>query len=57
MSKGNRVFITGRSALTACGATADDTWAAITAGKSGIGDERHRYTRNRIIRSTPGGLL
>ena len=41
MSKGNRVFITGRSALTACGATADDTWAAITAGKSGIGELTH----------------
>lgn len=32
----NRVFITGLSALTACGATADDTWAAVQAGESGI---------------------
>jgi 3-oxoacyl-[acyl-carrier-protein] synthase I len=32
----NRVFITGLSALTACGATADETWAAILAGQSGI---------------------
>lgn len=36
MSDLNRVFITGRSALTASGATADDTWNAILAGKSGI---------------------
>ncbi|MDI1353009.1 MAG: beta-ketoacyl synthase N-terminal-like domain-containing protein [bacterium] len=32
----NRVFITGRSALTASGATADDTWKAVTSGHSGI---------------------
>ncbi len=38
MNKANRVFITGRSALTACGATADETWSAITAGESGIGE-------------------
>lgn len=36
MSNLNRVFITGRSALTASGATADDTWNAILAGESGI---------------------
>ncbi len=33
----NRVFITGRSALTACGATADETWSAVIAGESGLG--------------------
>ncbi len=32
----NRVFITGRSALTASGATAQDTWDAVCAGKSGL---------------------
>jgi len=32
----NRVFITGRSALTASGATADETWSAVMAGQSGI---------------------
>lgn len=36
MSDLNRVFITGRSALTASGATADATWEAILAGQSGI---------------------
>ena len=38
MSNTNRVFITGRSALTACGATANETWSAVTAGASGIAD-------------------
>ncbi|KTD19161.1 3-oxoacyl-ACP synthase [Legionella lansingensis] len=32
----NRVFITGLSALTACGDTADSTWEAILQGQSGI---------------------
>lgn len=36
MSGDNRVFITGRSALTATGSTADDTWNAILSGQSGI---------------------
>ncbi len=36
MSSFNRVFITGRSALTASGATADETWDAVLAGESGI---------------------
>jgi 3-oxoacyl-[acyl-carrier-protein] synthase-1 len=36
MSGQNRVFITGRSALTASGATADETWNAVLAGESGI---------------------
>lgn len=34
----NRVFITGRSTLTACGETAHDTWSAVMAGKSGLGE-------------------
>ncbi|KTD15115.1 hypothetical protein Lgra_0404 [Legionella gratiana] len=38
MSQNNRVFITGRSALTASGATADATWDAIISGKSGIAE-------------------
>ena len=38
MSESNRVFITGLSALTPCGATADETWAAVIAGKSGLGE-------------------
>ena len=38
MSDSNRVFITGRSALTACGTTAHDTWAAVMAGETGIGE-------------------
>lgn len=36
MSQSNRVFITGRSALTASGNTADATWESILNGKSGI---------------------
>lgn len=36
MSHSNRVFITGRSALTAAGATADATWNTVLAGESGI---------------------
>lgn len=38
MSENNRVFITGRSALTATGATADATWDSIRAGLSGIAE-------------------
>ncbi len=38
MSDRRRVFITGRSALTACGATADDTWVSVLAGESGIAE-------------------
>lgn len=38
MSGLNRVFITGRSALTATGATSDDTWNAVLSGYSGIGE-------------------
>jgi 3-oxoacyl-[acyl-carrier-protein] synthase-1 len=38
MSEYNKVFITGRSALTASGATADATWNAILAGESGIAE-------------------
>lgn len=36
MSENCRVFITGMSALTASGHTADETWAAIQAGQNGI---------------------
>ena len=36
MSGLNRVFITGRSALTATGATADETWNAVLSGHCGI---------------------
>jgi 3-oxoacyl-[acyl-carrier-protein] synthase I len=38
MSQSNRVFITGRSALTASGATADATWDAVFSGESGIAE-------------------
>ena len=38
MSDFNRVFITGRSALTASGATADDTWNSVLAGETGIAE-------------------
>jgi 3-oxoacyl-[acyl-carrier-protein] synthase-1 len=38
MSQSNRVFITGRSALTASGNTADATWESIMNGKSGIAE-------------------
>ena len=38
MSQNNRVFITGRSALTATGTSADDTWYAILKGSSGIAE-------------------
>lgn len=37
MTELNRVFITGRSALTASGATADASWDALLAGRSGLG--------------------
>lgn len=36
MSQANRVFITGRSALTASGATADETWNTVLAGQCAI---------------------
>ena len=38
MSQHQRVFITGLSALTACGNTADETWSSVMAGDSGIGE-------------------
>lgn len=41
MSDFNRVFITGRSALTAAGATADDTWNAVVSGESGINEIKY----------------
>ena len=36
MSVSKRVFITGYSALTACGNTADETFNSICRGESGI---------------------
>lgn len=36
MPQNNRVFITGMSALTACGETAEQTWQALLNGESGI---------------------
>ena len=36
MSEQQRVFMTGLSALTSCGATADDTWSSVLAGETGI---------------------
>lgn len=41
MSGNNRVFITGRSALTASGTTADETWNAVMEGNSGIEEIKH----------------
>ncbi|AHE66004.1 beta-ketoacyl-[acyl-carrier-protein] synthase family protein [Legionella oakridgensis] len=41
MSNKKRVFITGLSALTACGHTADDTWAAVLAGENGLDEIKH----------------
>lgn len=41
MDKKNRVFITGLSALTASGNTADETWAAIKAGENGLEEIKH----------------
>jgi 3-oxoacyl-[acyl-carrier-protein] synthase-1 len=38
MADGHRVFITGFSALTASGATANETWAAVRSGDSGIAE-------------------
>lgn len=38
MTTSNRVFITGLSALTACGETAELTWEAVLAGQSGIAE-------------------
>ncbi|MGQ3891827.1 beta-ketoacyl-[acyl-carrier-protein] synthase family protein [Legionella sp. CNM-4043-24] len=40
MSANHRVFITGLSALTSCGKTADDTWQALLNGESGIEEIR-----------------
>jgi 3-oxoacyl-[acyl-carrier-protein] synthase-1 len=36
VSDNQRVFITGLSALTACGLTADETWSSVLEGKIGI---------------------
>ena len=36
MTKENRVVITGRSAITASGANADETWNSLLTGHSGI---------------------
>ncbi|ASQ47188.1 beta-ketoacyl-[acyl-carrier-protein] synthase family protein [Legionella clemsonensis] len=36
MKNSNRVFMTGLSAVTACGETADSTWEAILKGQTGI---------------------
>lgn len=41
MSDFNRVFITGRSALTASGATADNTWNSVVNGTSGIDEIKY----------------
>ncbi|MGL6028490.1 MAG: beta-ketoacyl-[acyl-carrier-protein] synthase family protein [Legionella sp.] len=38
MNHSNRVFITGRSALTSTGANSDSTWDALTQGTSGIAE-------------------
>lgn len=40
MSDNHRVFITGLSALTSCGETADDTWQAVMTGDTGIDEIR-----------------
>lgn len=40
MSSGSRVFVTGRSALTAAGSTADATWSSLLAGESGLDEIR-----------------
>jgi 3-oxoacyl-[acyl-carrier-protein] synthase II len=45
-SSARRVVITGIGAVTPCGNSAPDTWAALTAGRSGIG---------RITRFDPTG--
>lgn len=38
MTNNNRVLITGLSALTSCGETADKTWEAVLAGQTGIAE-------------------
>lgn len=38
MTAKNRVFITGLSALTSCGDTADQTWDSILAGQDGLAE-------------------
>lgn len=38
MSDSKRVFITGLSALTACGDSADSTWESVLAGNTGIAE-------------------
>lgn len=37
MADTNRVFITGRSAFTACGLNADETWNSVFTGQSALG--------------------
>ncbi|MFN8598585.1 MAG: beta-ketoacyl synthase N-terminal-like domain-containing protein, partial [Anaerolineae bacterium] len=37
MTEQKRVVVTGLGAVTPCGLTVDETWANVTAGKSGIG--------------------
>jgi 3-oxoacyl-[acyl-carrier-protein] synthase-1 len=46
MSSLNRVFITGRSALTATGTTAEDVWNAVLSGRTGI-QEIEQYDLNQ----------
>ena len=41
MSDSNRVFVTGLGALTASGATVDETWASVLAGQTGIAEIKH----------------
>lgn len=38
MTEKNRVFITGLSALTSCGDTADKTWSSVLAGEHGLAE-------------------
>ncbi|MFI4918551.1 MAG: beta-ketoacyl-[acyl-carrier-protein] synthase family protein [Legionellales bacterium] len=55
MSEFNRVFISGRSALTAVGATADATWDSVLAGKSGI-DEVQQWALSKWSHRLGGEL-
>ena len=41
MTESRRVFVTGLSALTACGQTLDETWDALLSGHSSIADIQH----------------
>ena len=51
-----RVVVTGLGALTPVGNTAEEFWAALTQGRSGIGPD-HQVRRHRRIRTRIAGEI